>query len=348
MDPIDLMQSMDKFDENDPNEQPTIPQTAKSSSTKSNSPTKSIHSPNKTPSMETMNDKPIEDTVPEISNNENISPTKSDQVSSSKSSFEIKSPVKSIHTPSPTKSATGNAAVSPVKSPNDLSPIKIVEDARSSPTKSVSLPSPQSEKSLSIKSNSPAKSTKSVSPIKISTPPANLQSPPPLSIDPSTPLTKSPNAVYVSKIDAGIAILLSTDLYLIEWPVSLLPANIKEGMYFDLNILENLSLKSKADEEFKKLQDEIFSAYAAEPVAPIIKCMARGHAIQLEIENKSEIRIHHVNIFINDVHYKKAFDLVDDNAVLINVEQDKTYSIFVKVYTPNGIYESNKEEVQVV
>lgn len=205
--------------------------------------------------------------------------------------------------------------------------------------------SPLSDGSLSIKSSSPKKqSPPDISPIKFSNP-ASAAQPTTRIQQASNPQSKS---VYVSKIDAGIAILLTHDLHLIEWPVSLLPSDISEGTYFDLNIVENKQFKSDMLNEYKAIQEEIFELYGKPKDEIVIKCLARGQGIFLEVAQEDMQSIKSVSIFLDDQQYKKSFQMLSKNSILINVEQDKTYTVYIKAQTANGLVQSNTETIQVV
>ncbi len=254
------------------------------------------------------------------------------------------SPVKSTSS-SPEKPLT--VYHTPETGPFDPTKGKIVESALQRIDQMDQSYSPSSDKSLSVKSTSPVKN---ISPIMLNDlqedVDGNINSP--LVDYPKSAATNGPKSVYVSRIDAGIAILLSQDLHLIEWPVTLLPQHIEEGMYFDLNITENNDLKNSEYADYLETQKQIEDLYAADPPYPSIKCHARGHAIQLEILNSDKCQVKYVQIYLNDSQYKKQFQVLSKDSILINVEQERTYTIYIKAKTPNGLLQSNIEEIQVV
>eukprot|EP00835_Amoeboradix_gromovi_P002087 NODE_110_length_19453_cov_0.364369.p8 type:complete len:255 gc:universal NODE_110_length_19453_cov_0.364369:9605-8841(-) len=226
-----------------------------------------------------------------------------------------------------------NSHHSSPKSGNSASPTLSTKSAKYGPQSpiidEVINEHPQSDMTLSIKSSSP--------------------------INASFPITSAPdpklhnnNSVYVSKLDAGIAILLTNDMHLIEWPISLLPLFIKQGMYFDLNISVNKERKLLLLDDFKSVQDEINAKYSDTATDPVIKCLARGHAVQIEFTNYDSFLVQNAQVLINDVVYRKPFECVASNCILVGLDQDQTYSIQVQFQTPNGRLSSNIASVQVI
>eukprot|EP00834_Sanchytrium_tribonematis_P000327 NODE_6_length_70510_cov_1.054395.p32 type:complete len:286 gc:universal NODE_6_length_70510_cov_1.054395:41337-42194(+) len=200
--------------------------------------------------------------------------------------------------------------------------------------------SDESVKSLSVKSGSPIKDSNQASPAKLS-----LYNSPVIESD---SLPEKSRSVYVSKIDAGIAILMSDDYHLIEWPVSLLPPDIRQGMYFDLNISENVEKKMKEEKSFYDFQTTLLEKYSTPKPLPKIKAMARGHGIQIEVENLIDLSPKYIEIYIDDQEYKKSFEKLSENAVLISLEKGKTYNVFIKAHTSSGTFESNREDIEIV
>ncbi|RDL36526.1 uncharacterized protein BP5553_05878 [Venustampulla echinocandica] len=80
-------------------------------------------------------------------------------------------------------------------------------------------------------------------------------------------------SLTVGKVDAGVAVLLTHDKRLIEFPSILLPPNISSGSIVDITVSRNLASEQKSQQGFLALQDAIFSTFgASEPQAPILRC----------------------------------------------------------------------------
>lgn len=80
-------------------------------------------------------------------------------------------------------------------------------------------------------------------------------------------------SLTVGKVDAGVAVLLTQDKRLIEFPSILLPPNISSGSIVDITVARNLNSEKKSQENFSALQDSIHSIFGiSEPAVPILRC----------------------------------------------------------------------------
>ncbi|KAG9647552.1 hypothetical protein KCU69_g17525, partial [Aureobasidium melanogenum] len=60
-------------------------------------------------------------------------------------------------------------------------------------------------------------------------------------------------SLTVGKVDAGVAVLLTEDKRLIEFPSILLPADITSGSIVDINVARNETAEEKAIQKFDAL-----------------------------------------------------------------------------------------------
>ncbi|TVY38780.1 Cell fusion protein [Lachnellula subtilissima] len=73
-------------------------------------------------------------------------------------------------------------------------------------------------------------------------------------------------SLTVGKVDAGVAVLLTQDKRLIEFPSILLPPNISSGSIVDIT-------NKKSQSAFLALQESIYSSFGeSEPLPPILRC----------------------------------------------------------------------------
>jgi hypothetical protein len=70
-------------------------------------------------------------------------------------------------------------------------------------------------------------------------------------------MAESKSRFTVAKLDAGVAILLTSDHHLIEFPSLLLPSNITAGSIIDLAVAQNANEEEEERKQFEKLQNEI-------------------------------------------------------------------------------------------
>ncbi|KAI6249433.1 Chitin biosynthesis protein [Erysiphe necator] len=80
-------------------------------------------------------------------------------------------------------------------------------------------------------------------------------------------------SLTVGKVDAGVAVLLTQDKRLIEFPSILLPPNISSGSIVDITVSRNFNSEQKAQANFLALQDSIHSSFGVlQPAAPVLRC----------------------------------------------------------------------------
>ncbi|MCJ1278861.1 Chitin synthase, class 5 [Puttea exsequens] len=80
-------------------------------------------------------------------------------------------------------------------------------------------------------------------------------------------------SLTVGKVDAGVAVLLTEDKRLIEFPSILLPPSIISGSIVDITVARNTTSEVAAAQRFSALQSVILSTYGfASPSPPILRC----------------------------------------------------------------------------
>ncbi|KAL8998989.1 MAG: hypothetical protein Q9169_002095 [Polycauliona sp. 2 TL-2023] len=80
-------------------------------------------------------------------------------------------------------------------------------------------------------------------------------------------------SLTVGKVDAGVAVLLTEDKRLIEFPSILLPPSITSGSIVDITVSRNIASEAAAQKSFQSLQSSIFSTYGQQsPSPPVIRC----------------------------------------------------------------------------
>ncbi|KAH7122370.1 hypothetical protein B0J11DRAFT_531314 [Dendryphion nanum] len=80
-------------------------------------------------------------------------------------------------------------------------------------------------------------------------------------------------SLTVGKVDAGVAVLLTEDKRLIEFPSILLPPDISSGSIVDITVARNHKSESEAASAFHQLQSNIFRTFGQHtPSPPILRC----------------------------------------------------------------------------
>ncbi|KAG0127402.1 hypothetical protein HOY82DRAFT_490546 [Tuber indicum] len=79
-------------------------------------------------------------------------------------------------------------------------------------------------------------------------------------------------SLTVGKVDAGLAILLTEEKRLIEFPSVLLPPGIVSGSIVDIQISQNTEAEDAARKAFNALQEEIYNLYGIHsPSKPVLR-----------------------------------------------------------------------------
>ncbi|KAF2135371.1 uncharacterized protein K452DRAFT_314045 [Aplosporella prunicola CBS 121167] len=80
-------------------------------------------------------------------------------------------------------------------------------------------------------------------------------------------------SLTVGKVDAGVAVLLTDDKRLIEFPSILLPPDITSGSIVDITVARNTQSEAAAAQAFHTLQSKIFQTFGQHtPSAPVLRC----------------------------------------------------------------------------
>ncbi|KMU77242.1 chitin biosynthesis protein CHS5 [Coccidioides immitis RMSCC 3703] len=79
-------------------------------------------------------------------------------------------------------------------------------------------------------------------------------------------------SLTVGKVDAGVAVLLTQDNRLIEFPSVLLPSDITSGSIVDITVSRNLAAEASSVSAFQSLQKRILHTYGINtPSAPVLR-----------------------------------------------------------------------------
>ncbi|KAB8255165.1 hypothetical protein BDV32DRAFT_131168 [Aspergillus pseudonomiae] len=79
-------------------------------------------------------------------------------------------------------------------------------------------------------------------------------------------------SLTVGKVDAGVAVLLTQDNRLIEFPSVLLPNNITSGSIVDITVARNHSAEEASATGFQSLQKSILNTYGVKtPTPPVLR-----------------------------------------------------------------------------
>ncbi|OAL49982.1 hypothetical protein IQ07DRAFT_587659 [Pyrenochaeta sp. DS3sAY3a] len=158
-------------------------------------------------------------------------------------------------------------------------------------------------------------------------------------------------SLTVGKVDAGVAVLLTEDKRLIEFPSILLPPDISSGSIVDIDVGRNFKAEADASKAFHELQSEIFRTFGQRtPSAPVLSCRnATQTSVVLEWEpiDVATAELRSLTLYRNgskagtipkpsDVHSTK----------LSGLAVDTEYVFHLVLKTSAGTFSSEKLKVQ--
>ncbi|KAE8150028.1 hypothetical protein BDV25DRAFT_155187 [Aspergillus avenaceus] len=91
-------------------------------------------------------------------------------------------------------------------------------------------------------------------------------------------------SLTVGKVDAGVAVLLTQDNRLIEFPSVLLPNNITSGSIVDITVARNHSAEAASAAGFQSLQKRILNTYGVKTPSPPILRLRNATQTSLVLE----------------------------------------------------------------
>ncbi|KAJ5952879.1 Fibronectin type III [Penicillium vulpinum] len=91
-------------------------------------------------------------------------------------------------------------------------------------------------------------------------------------------------SLTVGKVDAGVAVLLTQDNRLIEFPSVLLPNNISSGSIVDITVSRNHAAEAASASAFQSLQKRILNTYGVKAPSPPILRLRNATQTSLVLE----------------------------------------------------------------
>ncbi|KAG9248069.1 hypothetical protein BJ878DRAFT_538743 [Calycina marina] len=158
-------------------------------------------------------------------------------------------------------------------------------------------------------------------------------------------------SLTVGKVDAGVAVLLTQDKRLIEFPSILLPPNISSGSIVDITVARNFSSEQKSQASFIALQDAIYASFgASEPTSPVLRCRnATQTSVVLEWDSieHATADVLSLSLFRNG---QKAGNIprptVMQSTKISGLAVDTEYTFHLVLKTSAGTYNSEKVVVK--
>ncbi|KAJ9500435.1 Chitin synthase, class 5 [Exophiala xenobiotica] len=158
-------------------------------------------------------------------------------------------------------------------------------------------------------------------------------------------------SLTVGKVDAGVAVLLTEDKRLIEFPSILLPSSIASGSIVDITVSQNFEAEQKSHAAFSSLQDRILNTYGINtPSTPVLRLRnATQTSLVLEWDpiQLATTTLHSLSLYRNGSKAGNIPRPLEQTATKISgLAVDSEYSFYLVLRTSGGTYTSNELTVK--
>lgn len=158
-------------------------------------------------------------------------------------------------------------------------------------------------------------------------------------------------SLTVGKVDAGVAVLLTEDKRLIEFPSILLPPSISSGSIVDITVSRNTASEAAAQKAFSSLQTSILNTFGiTSPSQPILRCRnATQTSVVLEWDpiDLATADLRSLSLYRNG---NKAGAIPRPTEItstkISGLAVDTEYTFFLVLKTSAGTYSSEKLAVR--
>lgn len=157
-------------------------------------------------------------------------------------------------------------------------------------------------------------------------------------------------SLTVGKLDASLALLLTKDHHLIEFPTILLPNGVRAGSIVKIKCDQDLETEKEEAQHFQNIQDEILNAFGTNlPQSPVLKiknitqtsCVLEWDSLELGTASLKNL------ILFKDGKKLGAIPqpLTNTTTKLSGLPIDKTFQFQLRLDTTAGVYLSEVIEV---
>ncbi|KAL8718047.1 MAG: hypothetical protein Q9225_004783 [Loekoesia sp. 1 TL-2023] len=158
-------------------------------------------------------------------------------------------------------------------------------------------------------------------------------------------------SLTVGKVDAGVAVLLTEDKRLIEFPSILLPPSISSGSIVDITVSRNFASEAASQKSFQALQSSILSTYGQQsPSPPILRCRnATQTSVVLEWDPVSlaTAELRSLSLYRNGSkagNIPKPMEMTSTKISGLAVDTEYNFNLVLR--TSAGVYSSEKLTVR--
>ncbi|KAG7008509.1 hypothetical protein G7Y79_00005g016500 [Physcia stellaris] len=158
-------------------------------------------------------------------------------------------------------------------------------------------------------------------------------------------------SLTVGKVDAGVAVLLTEDKRLIEFPSILLPPSISSGSIVDITVSRNTQSEAASQKAFSSLQNSILTTFGiSSPSPPILRCRnATQTSVVLEWDpiQLATADLRSLSLYRNGSKAGAIPRPMDITSTKISgLALDTEYTFYLVLKTSAGMYSSEKLAVR--
>lgn len=158
-------------------------------------------------------------------------------------------------------------------------------------------------------------------------------------------------SLTVGKLDASLALLLTKDHHLIEFPTILLPNGVKSGSIVKIRCDRDLDTEQEEEKEFQAIQDEILATFGKNlPQSPILKiknvtqtsCVLEWDQLELGTASLKNLVLFKDGKKLGSIPQP----LTNRTTKLSGLPIDKSFKFQLRLDTTAGAYSSDTIEVK--
>ncbi|ODV62897.1 Chs5p ASCRUDRAFT_74354 [Ascoidea rubescens DSM 1968] len=158
-------------------------------------------------------------------------------------------------------------------------------------------------------------------------------------------------SLTVGKLDASLALLLTSDHHLIEFPTILLPEGVQAGSIIKIKCDKNLELEKREKDIFFRIQEQILNEFGRNgPKPPILKirnitqtsCVLEWDALELGTTSLKSLILYKNGTRLTQIQNP----LINSTIKLSGLAVDTPFEFYLRLDTTAGIYKSERVQVK--
>ncbi|RKP27142.1 hypothetical protein SYNPS1DRAFT_13139 [Syncephalis pseudoplumigaleata] len=168
---------------------------------------------------------------------------------------------------------------------------------------------------------------------------------------PTSPYPVTSARFTVGKVDAGMAILLTEENQLIEFPSLLLPAGVGAGAVVNISVRRDQSAETEEKREFFELQEQVLREFGTAPPEPphlqVRSCTQTSITLSWTplVLHAADLRA--LEVYRDGERCHLNFPALESRwAKVTGLEVDREYKFYLRMRTSAGTFVSNTVEAK--